>query len=76
MLFNKTRYFRIPLELIGVSLSFNKSLLILISFIIYALKRTRQKVSQNYYIFFIKQKFCNSLLHIINLDVENQYKIS
>ena len=48
MLFNETRYFSIPLALIVMGLSFIGALLILISFILYALKRIRQKISHNY----------------------------
>lgn len=45
MIFNDTRYFSIPLSLIALGLIFNGALLVVISFILYALKRIRQKLS-------------------------------
>lgn len=48
MLFNETRYFSIPLGLIVLGLVFNGSLLIVVAFILYALKRIKQKINNNY----------------------------
>jgi glycosyltransferase involved in cell wall biosynthesis len=45
LIFNDTRYFSIPLSLIVLGLSFNGVLLIVVAFILYALKRIRQRVS-------------------------------
>jgi glycosyltransferase involved in cell wall biosynthesis len=42
-IFNETRYFSLPLALISVSLAFFGVILILISFIFFALKRIRQR---------------------------------
>lgn len=42
-IFNETRYFSLPLALIAVSLAFFGIILILISFIFFALKRIRQR---------------------------------
>jgi hypothetical protein len=42
-IFNETRYFSLPLALIAVSLVFFGIVLILISFIFFALKRIRQR---------------------------------
>jgi dolichol-phosphate mannosyltransferase len=48
MIFNETRYFSIPLALIVIALTFNGALLIVVAFILYALKRIRQKIRNSY----------------------------
>lgn len=48
MIFNETRYFSIPLALIVLGLVFNGALLIVVSFILYVLKRIRHKISPGY----------------------------
>jgi glycosyltransferase involved in cell wall biosynthesis len=45
LIFNETRYFSIPLSLIVLGLDFIGTLLIVISFILYALKRIKQKLN-------------------------------
>jgi hypothetical protein len=45
LIFNETRYFSIPLSLIVLGLVFVGTLLIVISFILYALKRIKQKIN-------------------------------
>lgn len=48
IIFNETRYFSIPLALIVLGLVFNGSLLIVVAFILYALKRIKQKINNRY----------------------------
>jgi glycosyltransferase involved in cell wall biosynthesis len=48
IVFNETRYFSIPLSLIVLGLVFNGALLIVVAFILYALKRIRHKISIRY----------------------------
>lgn len=48
LIFNKTRYFSIPLALITVGLALIGSLLILISFVLHALRGIRERCSINY----------------------------
>lgn len=47
-IFNETRYFSLPLALIVLGLTFVGSLSIVISFVLYALKRIRQKIDNKY----------------------------
>ncbi len=49
VIFNETRYFSIPLALIVLGLVFIGTLLLVLSFILYALKRIRQKLSISRY---------------------------
>jgi glycosyltransferase involved in cell wall biosynthesis len=42
-LFNQSRYFSLPLALVGISFAFTGSMLVLISFVFFALKRIRQR---------------------------------
>jgi uncharacterized integral membrane protein len=46
LLFNETRYFSIPLALIVLGLVLIGSLLIVISLVLYALKRIRQRLNR------------------------------
>lgn len=48
IIFNDTRYFSIPLALIVLGLVFNGTLLIVIAFILYVLKKIRNKLSKLY----------------------------
>jgi hypothetical protein len=47
-LFNETRYFSVPLALIALGLTFIGSLSIVVSFVLYVLKRIRQKIDNKY----------------------------
>jgi glycosyltransferase involved in cell wall biosynthesis len=47
-IFNETRYFSVPLALIALGLSFIGSLSIVVSFVLYALKRIRHKIDNKY----------------------------
>ncbi len=48
LIFNETRYFSVPLAIISLGLIFVGSLSIVIAFILYALKRIRQKIDNKY----------------------------
>jgi glycosyltransferase involved in cell wall biosynthesis len=47
-IFNETRYFSVPLALIALGLTFIGSLSIVVSFVLYVLKRIRQKIDNKY----------------------------
>lgn len=48
LIFNETRYFSIPMALIVLGLVFNGALLIVVAFILYALKRIKHKITKSY----------------------------
>lgn len=48
LIFNETRYFSIPLALIVLGLVFNGALLIVVAFILYALKRIKHKITKSF----------------------------